>query len=145
MLWNSLFVNFEPIFKSKSTSSCTPQILFFLFKSNYNCLFSHVNDVALAVTKLQKHRGMFGIALGTARVKLVRPQCFNIEKSSSGDNFEQGGSVQCIVFFNLVKLNMHLKKITHLKKFSSNRNWDQMKKLDSFCEKLSVNQVNFSS
>ena len=88
---------------------------------------------------------MFGIALGTARVKLVRPQCFNTEKSSSGDNFEQGGSVQCIDFFNLVKLNMHLKKIAHLKKFSSNRNWDQIKKLDSFCEKLSVNQVNFSS
>ena len=38
---------------------------------------------------------------------------------------------------------MHLKKITHLKKFSSKRNWEQMKKLDSFCEKLSVNQVNF--
>ena len=88
---------------------------------------------------------MLGIALGTARVKLVRRQCFNTEKSSGGDNFEQGGSVQCIVFFNLVKLDMHLKKITHLKEFSSNRNWDQMKKLDSFCEKLSANQVNFSS
>ena len=88
---------------------------------------------------------MFGIAFGTSRVKLVRLQCFNTEKRSSGDNFEQGGSVQCIDFFNLVKLNMHLKKIAHLKKFSSSRNWDQIKKLDSFCEKLSVNQVNFSS
>ena len=30
------------------------------------------------------------------------------------------------------------------KKFSSKRNWEQMKKLDSFCKKLSANQVDFS-
>ena len=35
----------------------------------------------------------------------------------------------------LVKLNMHLKKLTPLKKFSSKRNWEQMKNLNSFCEK----------
>ena len=53
--------------------------------------------------------------------------------------------MQCIVFFmNLVKLDIHLEKITHWKKFSSERNWEQMKKLDSFCKKLSVSQVNFS-
>ena len=34
--------------------------------------------------------------------------------------------MQRIVFFNLVNLN------THLKKFSSKRDWEQMKKLDSF-------------
>ena len=32
----------------------------------------------------------------------------------------------------------------YLKKFFSKRNWELMKKLDSFCEKLSGNQVNFS-
>ena len=52
--------------------------------------------------------------------------------------------MQCIVLFNLIKLNMHSKKFTHLKKVSSKRNWEQMKKLDSFCENLSVNQVSFS-
>ena len=53
--------------------------------------------------------------------------------------------MQCIVFFmNLVKLDIHLEKITHWKKFSSERNWEQMKKLDSFCKKLSASQVNFS-
>ena len=36
--------------------------------------------------------------------------------------------MQRIVFFNLVNLN------THLKKFSSKRDWKQMKKLDSFCK-----------
>ena len=39
---------------------------------------------------------------------------------------------------------IHLEKITHWKKFSSERNWEQMKKLDSFCKKLSASQVNFS-
>ena len=39
---------------------------------------------------------------------------------------------------------IHLKKITHWKKFSSERNWEQMKKLDSFDKKLSASQVNFS-
>ena len=51
--------------------------------------------------------------------------------------------MQCIVFFNLVKLNIQSKKITHLKKFSSKRNWEQTKKLDLFCRKISANQVNF--
>ena len=36
------------------------------------------------------------------------------------------------------------KNNTHLKKFSSKRNWEQMRKLDSFCKNLSENQVNFS-
>ena len=49
-----------------------------------------------------------------------------------------------IVFSNLVMLDIHLKKITHLKKFSYKQNWEQMKKLDSFCRKLSAIQVNFS-
>ena len=53
--------------------------------------------------------------------------------------------MQYIVFFTLIKLNTLLKKNAHLKKFSSKRNWVQMKKLDSFCKKSSVNQVNFSS
>ena len=72
------------------------------------------------------------------------PRSFNAEKSSSGDNFKQGGSVQCIVFFNLVKFSIHLKKITYLKKFSLKRNWEKMKNLDSFCKSLSAYQVNFS-
>ena len=72
------------------------------------------------------------------------PQCFNAEKNSSGDKFEQVSSMQCIVFFNLVKLSTHLKKITHIKKFSSNQNLEQVKRLDLFCKKLLVNQVNFS-
>ena len=38
----------------------------------------------------------------------TRPQRLNaVGTSSSGDKFEQGGSMQCIVFFNLVKLNIH--------------------------------------
>ena len=41
-------------------------------------------------------------------------QRFNVEKGSSGDKLEQRINVQCIVFFNLVKLNIRLKKITHL-------------------------------
>ena len=45
---------------------------------------------------------------------------------------------------NLVNLDIHLEKITHSKKFSSERNWGQMKKLDLFYKKLSVIQVNFS-
>ena len=49
-----------------------------------------------------------------------------------------------IVLFILVKLNMHLKKNTHLKKFACKRNWEPMEKLDSFCEKLSANRVKFS-
>ena len=52
--------------------------------------------------------------------------------------------MQCIVFFNLVKLSIHLKKITHLKKFSSKQNWEQIKKLDLVCKTLSICQVNFS-
>ena len=72
------------------------------------------------------------------------PKRFNAEKVNNGDKFEQVGSVQCIVFFNLVKLNIHLKKIQAWKKDYSKRNLEQMKKLDSSCRKLSVNQVNFS-
>ena len=53
--------------------------------------------------------------------------------------------MQCIVsFMNLVKLVIHLEKITHWKKFSSERNWEQMRKLDSFCKNLLASQVNFS-
>ena len=32
-----------------------------------------------------------------------------------------------------------------LEKFSFKENWEQIKKLDLFCKKLSVNQVNFSA
>ena len=32
----------------------------------------------------------------------------------------------------------------YLKKFSSKRNWEQMRKLDSVCKSLSANQVNLS-
>ena len=53
--------------------------------------------------------------------------------------------MQCIVFFmNLVKLVIHVEKTTHLRKFSSERNWEQMKKLDSFDKKLSASQIHFS-
>ena len=68
-------------------------------------------------------------------------QCWEKQR---GHKFEQGGSMQYIVFFNLVRLVIHLEKITHLKKFSSKRNWKQTKKLDLFCKKLSANKVNFS-
>ena len=74
----------------------------------------------------------------------TRSQHFNAEKSSSEDKFEQGSSAQYIVVFNLVKLNTHLEKITHLKKFSSKQNWEQIKKLDLFCKTLLVNPVSFS-
>ena len=47
-------------------------------------------------------------------------------------------------FLQLVKFNMHLKNNSHLNKFSAKRIWEQMRNLDSSCEKLSVNQVNFS-
>ena len=53
--------------------------------------------------------------------------------------------MKCIVFFNSVKLDTHLeKKNSHLEKFSSKRNWEQRKKLYSFCKKLSANRVIFS-
>ena len=54
--------------------------------------------------------------------------------------------MQCIVFImNLVKLDIHLEKITHLKNFSSDRNWEQMKKLDSFCKKVISQSSQFFS
>ena len=53
--------------------------------------------------------------------------------------------MQSIVFLNSVKLDIQLaKKNTHLKKFSSKRNWEQRTKLYSFCKKLSANLVIFS-
>ena len=52
--------------------------------------------------------------------------------------------MQRIVFFNLIKLDILLENVTHLKKFFSERNWEQMKKLDLFCKKLATTQVNFS-
>ena len=74
----------------------------------------------------------------------TRPQRFSAEKSSSRDKSQQCGTAERIVFFNLVNLNMHLKKNlfeklfenNYLKKFFSKRNWELMKKLDSFCKKL---------
>ena len=68
-------------------------------------------------------------------------QCW---EKQCGHKFEQGGSMHYIVFFNLVRLVIHFEKITHLKKFSSKKNWKQAKKLDLFCKKLSANKVNFS-
>ena len=48
-----------------------------------------------------------------------------LRKAVVGTSFNKE---QRIVFFNLVNLN------THLKKFSSKRDWKLMKKLDSFCK-----------
>ena len=112
------------------------------FRSNYS-LFLHFNDVAHCYCQIAETSvpGWYRALNSTGQTRLP---CFNAEKSSSGKKFEQESSVQCIVFFNLVKLNIHLKKIIHLKKFSSTRNWEQIKKLDSFCTKLSVNKINFS-
>ena len=73
----------------------------------------------------------------------THPQCFNAEKINNGDKFEQVDSVQCIVFFNFSKAQYTLEKNKDLEKVYSKRNLKQMKKLDSFCKKLSVNQVNF--
>ena len=47
-------------------------------------------------------------------------------------------------FFQLSKAQYTLEKNKDLEKDYSKRNLEQMKKLDSFCKKLSVNQVNFS-
>ena len=81
---------------------------FLPFRSNYSCLFSHFN-VALAITKLWKHWCMVAIVLWTAWANLF-PALHCWEKQC-GDKFEQKGSLQCIVFSNLVKHNIHLKKI----------------------------------
>ena len=54
--------------------------------------------------------------------------------------------MQCIAFLmNLVKLDIPLEKITHLKKFSSERNREQMKKCDSFCKKVISQSSQFFS
>ena len=42
------------------------EFTFLLFRSNCSCLFSHFNDFALTITKLQIHRRMVDIALWTA-------------------------------------------------------------------------------
>ena len=43
-----------------------------LFRSNYSCLFSHFNDVALPITKLQNYWCIaVVVALWTAQAKLV--------------------------------------------------------------------------
>ena len=47
-------------------------------------------------------------------------------------------------FFQFSKAQYTLEKNTDLEKDYSKRNLEQMKKLDSFSKKLSVNQVNFS-
>ena len=39
---------------------------FCLFRSSYSCLFSHFNDVALAITKLQNYRRTVAVVLWTA-------------------------------------------------------------------------------
>ena len=54
---------------------------------------------------------MFGIIVFT-----VVLQCWEKQR---GDKFKQGVSLQCIVIFNLVKLDIHLEKIHTWKKFSS--------------------------
>ena len=113
------------------------KLTFLLFRSNYSYLFSNFN-VALAratlkwlLLRLEQHGPNSFPAL----------QCWEKQR---GHKFEQGGSMHYIVFFNLVRLVIHFEKITHLKKFSSKRNWKQAKKLDLFCKKLSANKVNFS-
>ena len=117
----------------------TTNSLFFFSEVAVVCWFSHVNNVAFAITKLIK-TSAYGWHCALNSTGQTRSQSFNAEKSSSGDK----SSVQCIVFFNLVKFSIHLKKITHLKKFSLKRNWEKMKNLDSFCKSLSAYQVNFS-
>ena len=122
---------------------------FLLFRSNYSyfrsnySLFLHFNDVAHCYSQIAETLvpGWYRALNSTGQTRLP---CFNAKKSSNGNKFEQKSSGQCIVFFKLVKLNIHLKKIIHLTKFSSTRNWEQKKKLDLFCKKLSVNQINFS-
>ena len=87
---------------------------FLPFRSNFSSLFLHFHDVAPAITKLHKHLYMVVIALGAAQAKHVLSTSMLHQYK-----LEQGGSMQCIVFFSLVKLDINLKKITHSKKFSS--------------------------
>ena len=51
--------------------------------------------------------------------------------------------MHCFVQFSKAQYTLTSIKNTHLKKFSPKRNWEQMKKLDLFCKKLSASQVNF--
>ena len=91
---------------------------FLLFRSNFSCLFLHFNDVAPAIIP-----NCINICTWLLlRLEQHRPNTFSAllcwEKQHQ-DKLEQGGSMQCIVFFSLVKLDINLKKITHSKKFSS--------------------------
>ena len=90
---------------------------FLPFRSNFSSLFLHFHDVAPAITKLHKHPCMVVIALGEAQAKHVLSTSM-LRKAASGQAWTRG-SMQCIVFFSLVKLDINLKKITHSKKFSS--------------------------
>ena len=58
---------------------------------------------------------MVVIALGAAQAKHVLSTSMLHQYK-----LEQGGSMQCIVFFSLVKLDINLKKITHSKSFLLN-------------------------
>ena len=49
----------------------------------------------------------------------------------------------CFLQFSKARYTLG-KKNSHLEKFSSKRNWEQRKKLYSFCKKLSANPVIFS-
>ena len=47
-------------------------------------------------------------------------------------------------FLQFSKVQYTFEKTYTLEKFSSKRNWEEIKKLDLFCKKLSVNQINFA-
>ena len=46
----------------------------------------------------------------------------------------------CFLQFSKAQYTLE-KKNKHLKKFSSERNWERMKKLDSFSKKLSIKLI----
>ena len=116
---------------------------FLLFRSNYSCLFPHSNDVALAITKLQKHWRMVVIALWTARAKLV-PSVSMLRKAAWRQVWtRRQRAMYCFLQFSKAPYTLG-KRNTHLKKFWSKRNWEQREKLYSFCKKLSANPVIFS-
>ena len=74
----------------------------------------------------------------TAWAKLV-PSTSMLKKATWGQVWtRRQRAMYC--FLQFTKARYTLEITTHLK-FSSKPNWEQMKKLDSFCKKLSANQV----
>ena len=79
---------------------------FLPFRSNYSCLFSHFNDVTVAITEWQKQhlvQPVVDIALCTAQAKLI-PSISMLKKSAVGTSLNM--EVVCNILFSSI-YNIH--------------------------------------